>query len=129
MEAFWFPWHQITLKDFEDDFSFSWHLSANIKEQLIRIFVARLNLFVTIGHLNKVLWKRTASEMLAVGETPDFTAHQPSDCLPIEEIEVRFQRWKLDNTSLLSMVAPNSTSWSEQRLLRADQIFTRLHYE
>ncbi|KAK5048669.1 hypothetical protein LTR84_005760 [Exophiala bonariae] len=129
MEAFSLPWHQITISVFEEDYSFSWFISARTKEQLTRIFLSRLKLLITIGHLNKILWKRTASEITAIGETPEFTPPPPSNCLAIEEIEVRFQRWKLDNGPLLSAETSSSTPRKEQQIVRAEQIHTKLSFE
>lgn len=129
MEAFSLPWHQITSAVFEEDYSFSWFISARTKEQLTRIFLARLKLLVTIGHLDKNLWKRTASDINVIGEKPEFTTPSPPEYLAIDEIEGRFQQWKLVNGSLLSMEAPSSTPRKEQRLLRAEQIHTMLTFE
>ena len=129
MEAARFPWHQISLTDFQEDFSFSWHLNADVKRQLIQIFVERIDLNVHICHLDKVLWKRTASEMLAAGEALDFTQAESSGALAIEEVEVRLQKWKLDHASLLSMDAPTTATAFERRLLRAELALIQLTYE
>ncbi|EXJ91483.1 hypothetical protein A1O3_00031 [Capronia epimyces CBS 606.96] len=131
MEAVMFPWHQITLADFEEDFGFSWYLSAETKEQLTRIFVARISLQVTIGHLNKILWKQTVSEMSAIGGKPEIAAPQLTltDSLPIEEIDVRLQRWKLENEDSLPMAASVYGACPEKRLLYAEHILTSMAYE
>jgi hypothetical protein len=129
MAASQFPWHQITVADFEADFSFSWYLSAEIKRQLTHMFVDRIEMNLHFCQLGKVLWKRTATEMLAIGESLAAVQDQPSDALPIEEIEVRLQKWKQDHGSLFSMEPVPNTSPSEKRLLRAEQILLKLTYE
>lgn len=129
MEASCFPWHEISLADFQEDFSFSWHLSAGIKQQLVQMFVKRMDLNVHFCQLNKVLWKRTASEMIAIGESSVSMQTQQYDALPVEELEARMQKWKLDHGSLLSMEAPANATCLEKRLLRAEQVLAKLSYE
>ena len=129
MEAFSFPWHQLTMKSFQEDFSCSWLLSSGTKEQLTRLFVARLDLCAKIGHLIRVLWKRTASEIVALGENPEFSPPPPSNSLAIEELEARLQQWKLDNASLLARSASSSAPLFEKRLLHVEQIHTKLIFE
>ncbi|KIX98586.1 uncharacterized protein Z520_05887 [Fonsecaea multimorphosa CBS 102226] len=129
MEASSFPWHQISLADFQEDFSFSWHLSANIKQQLLKIFVERINLHVHFCQLDKILWKRTASEMITIGESTTAALTQQCDALPAEEIEVRLQKWKRDHEPLLSMAAPADATCLEKRLLQAEKVLTQLTYE
>ncbi|KAJ9615699.1 hypothetical protein H2200_001775 [Cladophialophora chaetospira] len=129
METSRLPWHQISLADFQEDFSFSWHLNADIKKQLIQIFVKRIDLNTRFCHLNKFLWKRTASEMHAAGEASAFTQIHSSETLPIEQIEVLLQEWKLAHTFLLSMEAAATATPFEKRLLRAEQTLVKLAYD
>ncbi|KIW79443.1 hypothetical protein Z517_06055 [Fonsecaea pedrosoi CBS 271.37] len=129
MDAISLPWHTLGLKDFERDFSFSWYLSAAVKQQLTRLFVARIEMQVLFGHLGKVLWRRTADQLELIGEKPDFTPPAPSNPMPIEEMEARYRKWRYDNTSLCELKPHESLPRFERRLLRLEQLITKLTYE
>ena len=129
MKAFDFPWREITLTDFEDDFKFSWPLSWQTKKQLAEIFMARMQLNISIGRLDRVLWNRTAADLLAIGEKPDYAHEPPSNHMPVDEIESDFQKWLSDHGPLLSKRQSGYIPQLDKRILRAEQLHTKLTFE
>jgi hypothetical protein len=124
-----YPWHEITMNDFKDDFEFSWHSSADLKLLLTQLFVQQLKLDIHICQLDKILWKRTVCEMLATREIVSRPPGEPLECLFIENVEASLQNWWRNHASLLTIEAPATMTAFEKRQLHVEQLVAKLTYE
>lgn len=117
----------VSLDDFKDDYEFSWFLSAEAKKDNCRLFVSLFHLQMQVVPLGKLLVNRVA---LDTGN-PRHSQVTPfaGEHLSIEDVELRIDEWKQENTKLLNAKPLESFSSADLKAFNIAQAFTKLSYE
>ncbi len=120
-------WTDISIQDFEPDYSFSWYLGADLKRHLLSIFVASVGLHVHMGELGKLILRRTSTDMKTMGY--DQANLTNFDMQSVEEIELQLEEWKDKHADLMGAEPPGSLFHADASVFRTAQVMLCLAYE
>jgi hypothetical protein len=116
-------WPEIDFDDFKDDCSFSWYISAELKEYLASFFLASVALHTHMGSLGRILLKNTVREMQTTKVVQPTT--DSSDLWSVVEVEHRLAEWQKEFSEILTRQPPASLSSADVAVFLIEQFIIR----